>query len=210
MAVTDKSNSPRPRGVIVRIAVILLCAVQVHALKIAITSQDIDRALTIARSREADRERFHTSYIQIVNTPFVERVEVVSEFRRVVLLAEEQAARGDRFFAYSVTRATDALQVWRRRVAVVARVRFHPQNNYVDAPPVTIRLAGNDGALIGVKREAILALPPGRTGEFVPVMGAVVEGVFEAEALGQSIRDFVIELEGQELGRVTFNFATLE
>jgi hypothetical protein len=95
-------------------------------------------------------------------------------------------------------------------VAVVARVRFHPQNNYVDAPPVTIRLAGNDGALIGVKRDAIFALPPGRKGEFVPVLGAVVEGVFEAEALGQSERDFVIELEGRELGRVTVNFSTIE
>jgi hypothetical protein len=182
----------------------------VDALKIAIAPQDVDRALTIARSREAERERFHAQYIQVVNLPFIEQVEVVSEFRRVVLLAEEQTTRGDRFFAYSVTRATDALQVWRRRVAIVARVRFHPQNNYVDAPPVTIRLAGNDGALIGVKRDAILALPPGRKGEFVPVLGAVVEGVFEAEALGQSERDFVIELEGRELGRVTFNFSTIE
>ena len=204
----------RQRGqgmsLVVRIGVILMLTGQVSALKIAITPEDIDRALTIARSREVERERFHAPYIQRVNTPFLERVEVVTEFRRVVLLAEEQAARGDRFFAYSVTRATDALQVWRRRVAVVARVRFHPQNNYVDAPPVTIGLSGNDGALIGIKREAILALPPGRTGEFVPVTGAVVEGVFEAEALGQSMRDFVIELEGQELGRVTFDFAKID
>jgi hypothetical protein len=193
-----------------RIGAVLLLAVPLDALKIAITPQDIDRALTIARSREAERERFHALYTQAGNTPFIERTEVVSEFRRVVLLAEEQAARGDRFFAYSVTRATDALQVWRRRVAIIARVRFHPQNNYVEAPPVTIRLLGNDAALVGVKRDAILALPPGRTGEFVPVMGAVVEGVFEAEALAQSMRDFVIELEGRELGRMTFDFATIE
>lgn len=197
-------------NIVVRVGAMLMLSVQVDALRIAITPADVDRALTIARSREADRERFHSAYIQAVNTPFIERVEVVSELRRVVLLAEERAARGDRFFAYSVTRATDALQVWRRRVAIVARVRFHPQNNYVDAPPVTIRLAGNDGALIGVKRDAIFALPPGRTGEFVPVTGAVVEGVFEAEALGQAVRDFVIELEGRELGRVTFDFATIE
>jgi hypothetical protein len=197
-------------NLVVRIGVILILSAQVDALKIAIPPEDVERALTIARSREADRERFHARYIQVVNTSFIERVEVISELRRVVLLAEERAGRGDRLFGYSVTRASDALQVWRRRVAIVARVRFHPQNNYVDAPPVTIRLAGNDGALIGVKRDAILALPPGRTGEFVPVMGAVVEGVFEAEALGQSVRDFVIELEGRELGRVSFDFAIIE
>jgi hypothetical protein len=195
---------------VARVCAILALSVPLDALRIAIGPQDVDRALTIARSRDAERQSFHAPYIQAVNSPFIERVEVISELRRVVLLAEEQAARGDRLFAYSVTRATEALQVWRRRVAIVARVRFHPQNNYVDAPPVTIRLAGNDGALIGVKRDAILALPPGRTGEFIPVMGAVVEGVFEAEALGQSVRDFVIELEGRELGRVTFDFATVE
>jgi hypothetical protein len=189
---------------------ILVSSVPLDALKITIAAHDVDRALTIARSRDVERQAFHAPYIQAVNSPFIERAEVISELRRVVLLAEEQVARGDRLFAYSLTRATDALQVWRRRVAIVARVRFHPQNNYVEAPPVTIRLVGNDSALIGVKREAILALPPGRTGEFIPVMGAVVEGVFEAEALGQSVRDFVIELEGRELGRVTFNFATIE
>jgi hypothetical protein len=189
---------------------VLLVSGHLGALKIAISPQDVDRALTIARSREAERAQFHAPYIQVVDTTFIERVEAVSELRRVVLLAEEQLARGDRRFAYSLTRATDALEVWRRRVAIIARVRFHPQNNYVDAPPVTIRLAGNDRALVGVKRDAILALPPGRTGEFVPVLGAVVEGVFEAEALGQSVRDFVIELEGRELGRVTFDFSTIE
>ena len=196
--------------VIVGLGMFVILSGQLDALKIAIGPEDIDRALTIARSRDAERQRFHAQYIQAVNTPFIERVEVVSELRRVVLLAEEQAAKGDGRFAYSVTRATDALQVWRRRVAVIARVRFHPQNNYVDAPPVTIRLAGNDGALIGVKRDAILALPPGRTGEFIPVLGAVVEGVFEAEALGQSVRDFVIELDGRELGRVTFDFSIID
>ena len=192
------------------LAALVAAAAQVAALKIGITREDVDRALTIARSRDADRARFHAPYIKEVNTPFVERIEVVSELRRVVLLAEEQIARGDRSFAYSLTRASDALQVWRRRVAVIARVRFHPQNNYVDAPPVTLSLVGNERALVGVKREAILALPPGRTGEFVPVLGAVVEAVFEAEALGQAEREFVIELEGRELGRVTFDFATID
>jgi hypothetical protein len=196
---------------VLRIGAMLLLSVQaVDALRIGISPQDVERALTIARSREAGRARFHAPYIQKVDTAFIESVEAISELRRVVLLAEEQEARGNRQFAYSPTRATDALAVWRRRVSIVARVRFHPQNNYVDAPPVTIRLAGNDAALIGIQRDAILALPPGRTGEFVPVLGAVVEGVFEAEALGQAVREFVIELEGRELGRVTFDFSSID
>ena len=106
--------------------------------------------------------------------------------------------------------ANEALKVWRRRVSVLARVRFHPQNNYVDVPPVTITADGHERALIGVRREPVLALPPGRKGEFVPVLGAVVEGVFEAEALGQARREFVITLDKKELGRVTFDLGAVE
>lgn len=184
--------------------------VRVAAIKVDISLQDIDQALTVARSRDTDRAKFHARYIQEINTQFVERVELVTELRRVVLLAEERAARGDRQFGYSVTRVNDALSVFRRRLSVIARVRFHPQNNYVDAPPVTMVADGHDRALIGVKREAILALPPGRKGEFVPVLGAVVEGVFDAEALGQGSREFVISLEGRELARVTFDLSKVD
>jgi hypothetical protein len=42
------------------------------------------------------------------------------------------------------------------------------------------------------------------------VPSAVVEGVFEAEAIGQSVREFIIELEGREIGRAAFDFSALE
>ena len=70
-------------NIVVRVGAMLMLSVQVDALRIAITPADVDRALTVARSREADRERFHSAYIQAVNTPFIERVEVVSELRLV-------------------------------------------------------------------------------------------------------------------------------
>jgi hypothetical protein len=196
--------------VLVCAGLVAATAIDLAALKIDISLQDIDRALTIARATGPERARFHAPYVQDVNTAFVERAEVVTETRRVVLLAEEQMARGDRFFAYSTTRANDALQVFRRRVSVIARVRFHPQNNYVGVPPVTMALVGNERALIGVKRDAIYALPAGRAGEFVPILGAVVEGSFDAESVGQARREFVVALDGKELGRLTFDFAAVE
>jgi hypothetical protein len=180
------------------------------ALKIDISHEDIERALTLARARPEERARFHALYLQKVDTPFIEHIEIVSEFRRVVLMAEEQIARGDRFFAYSSMRAVNALQVFRKRVSVVARVRFHPQNNYVGVPPVTIALIGNERALIGVKSEPVYGIGSGKPDEFVPVLGAVVDGSFEAAALAQAKREFRISLDGRELGRVAFDFATVE
>ena len=199
---------------VMRIAVLALAVVAtvapLAAIKIDISPQEIDQALTISRSRDQDRVKFHAGYIKKVDTPFVDQAELVTELRRVVLLAEERARLGDRFFGYSVSTATEALKVWRRRISVIARIRFHPQNNYVGVPPVAIAADGNDRALIGVRREPVMALSSGRKDEFVPILGALIEGVFEAEALKGGVREFVISLEGKVLGRVSFDLAALD
>jgi hypothetical protein len=179
------------------------------ALKLDITHADIERALIIARSSDSERARFHARYIQRIDTPSVDRVEVISEFRRVVLMAEEHAARGDRFFAYSTTRAHDALQVFRRRVSIRAHIRFHPLNNYVTLPPVTIGLVGNEAALIGVRRDPVHGSTAKPT-EAAPLLGGTIEASFSADGLGQARREFVVMLEGRELGRVVVDFAEVE
>jgi hypothetical protein len=188
---------------------VLISAAPVAAMKIDISLADIDRALTIARSRDVERSEFHARYIQQANSPFIERAEVITEFRRVVLVAEEQIARGDRLFAYSTTKANDALQVFRRRVSLRVQVRFHPLNNYVTLPPVTMALVGNEAALIGVTRDPVYGFVT-NPGDAAPLMGAVIEGSFMAESIGQARREFVISLDSKELGRVTFDFAAVE
>jgi hypothetical protein len=55
-----------------------------------------------------------------------------------------------------------------------------------------------------------MALSSGRKDEFVPILGALIEGVFEAEALKGGAREFVVALNGNELGRVTFDLAVLD
>lgn len=179
------------------------------AVKVDISLADIERALTIARSRDAERAQFHARYIKAGESAFIERAEIISEFRRVVLMAEEQLARGDRFFAYSTTRANEALHVFRQRISIRAQVRFHPLNNYVTLPPVTMALVGNEAALIGVRRDPVFG-SAANPGDPAPLMGAVIEGSFEAAALGQAVREFVVSLDHKELGRVTFDFAAVE
>jgi hypothetical protein len=193
----------------VAVLAVFAAVAPVTALKIDIGHAEIERALTIARAPAADRARFHAPYLQVVDTPFVERAEVITELRRVVLLAEEQTARGDRFFAYSATRASQALEVFRRRVSVRAQVRFHPLNTYVSVPPVTMTLVGNERALIGVRLDPVYgaAVNPG---DAAPILGAVVEASFEAAALGQARREFLVRLDGQELGRVSFDFGAID
>ena len=182
----------------------------VAAVDLDVTAEDIDRALSIARLSARERAGFHAPYVKAINTPFVESVDIVTEYRRVVLMAEERARRGDRMFGYSVSLATQALSPWKRRLALVARMRFHPHNNYIGVPAVDVSVAGYERALIGVLKEPVLSLPSAAGSEHLTVIGAVVEGVFDAEAVGQGLRDFVIRLDGREVALVRFDLSVID
>ena len=171
------------------------------AIDLDVTPADIERALAIARSTDVERARFHAPYIVEMNTSAIERIEAITELRRVVLLAEDRIRKGDRGFSYSVSQAQYAASPWKRRVAIVARMRFHPQNNYVGVPNVDLSLEGANGVPIGVLKEPILSLPSGVAGERLPVLGAVVEGVFDATTVGQTTREVVVRLEKKEVAR---------
>lgn len=191
------------------VAVVAVQALPLAAIDLDVTPEDIERALAIARSTDAERARFHAPYIRTLDVPFVETVEVVSEFRRVVLLAEERARKGDRLFGYSVSQTTQALGPWRRRVSIVARMRFHPLNTYVAVPEVDVGLEGVDAGRVGVLREPILALPSAQPGDRQPILGALVEGVFEAEAVAEGEHVCIVRLDGQEVARVTLDLGRL-
>jgi hypothetical protein len=189
---------------------VLLMSAVLGALDLDVTLEDIERGLSIARSTDSERARFHAPYVRQVNTPFVEKVEVISEYRRVVLMAEERILKGERMFAYSTTLSQQALQPWKSRVSIVARLRFHPLNSYVSLPELDITLPGRERARIGVLKDPILALPTQRPGDRLPVLGAIVEGVFDAAALGDGTYEFVISREKKDVGRVTFDLAALQ
>jgi hypothetical protein len=190
--------------------VIVALVVHVGAIDLDVTPLDVERALAIARSRDRERAVFHAPYVQELNSPTVERVEIVSEFRRIVRTAEDRLLKGDRSLPYSVTLAQQANAPWRQRLAIVARLRFHPQNTYVNAPPADIVLDRRAVEPIGVLIDPILSVPSGMPGERLPVMGALVEAVFDAAVVGQGTQEFIVRLEGRELARVTFDLGALQ
>ena len=187
--------------------------VPASAINLSITTADIERGLTIARDQDRARERFHLAYITNINDPFVERIEIVTEYRRVVIIAEDHIRKGDRAFAYSARLAANAVEPWRNRVAVMARLRFHPHNAYVDIPRVDMSVDGPnaDAAKIGVLKEPVLAMvDPANPGAQVPLLGAVVEGVFEAKLIGQTRRTVTVYMDGKVLIRQQVDFAAVE
>src|SRR5687767_7001208 len=89
-----------------------------HALDLSVA--DIERALTIARGVPAERAAFHAPYIMQLKNAFVPALEIITEFRRVVRVAEDHILRGDRMFAFSARLAQDAVSPWNDRVSVLA------------------------------------------------------------------------------------------
>lgn len=198
-------------GFLAAVTMATLLQGDVRAIATVLSEKEIERALKLAQSAEQKRAQFHAAYVVRVNDAVVEQIEVVTEFRRYVLSAEEQLRLGNWLFAQSVRDAQEKLRPWRERVSLVARVRFHPQNTLAVIPPYDITVGRPDLAPVNVVRTPITALLSGRPGDFnAPLMGATIEAVFDARSVGQTARLVSVSLAAQAVASVTIDFARLE
>jgi hypothetical protein len=189
----------------------ITCPDGARAIATALIDKDIDRALKLAQAVEQKRAAFHAAYIVRVDDAVVEQVEVVTEFRRYVLSAEEQLRLGNWLFVHSVRDAREKLRPWRDRVSLVARLRFHPHNTLMAIPPYDITIGRTDLLPVNVIRTPIHALPSGRPGDFsAPLMGATIEAVFDARSVGQVGRPVSVSLAARAVASVPIDFARLE
>jgi hypothetical protein len=194
----------------VTIAVVL--QPDLRAINVAPGLRDIDRAMKLAQERTETREQFHSPYIvRLLNHVTVEAIDVITEFRRYVLTAEKELSLGHWLFAQGTREAQAAVQPWRGQLSMVARLRFHPHNTLLSVPPYEITIGRPDLAAVDVIRTPITALPSGKRRDAVtPLMGATIEALFDAAPVGQTVRPVMVMLAGQEIARVTIDFARLE
>lgn len=199
------------RWVLTVVAVAVVLHGNPGAIAPDLRDRDIERALKLAQAFDDKRAQFHAPYVVNVTDATLERVEVISEFRRYVLTTEDQLRQGRWLFAQSIKQAQEMLRPWRGRLSVVARVRFHPQNTLTTIPPYDLTLAGPDLLPVDVIRTPITALLSGKPGDFfAPLMGATLEAVFDAASVAQTVRPVRLSLAGQDVARVTIDFAKLE
>jgi hypothetical protein len=203
----------RCRAVFAVISLAWLLGSVTAAINLNLSPLDIDRALTIGRASDTERARFHAPYITtLADNPVVQRIEIVTELRRYVLFAESEIKKGERLNAHSVRLATEAVAPWKNRVSIVAHLRFHPLNTYVDVPQIQIELDGPGAAqaLIGVLKDPVLSFPSGVPGERLPVLGARADGVFDATIIGQTQRNATVSVDGKEVAFARLDFARVE
>ena len=201
------------RWALTGVALVMLTQSRGHALNAAVTDADIHRATVIATGTKEVRARFHAPYILPVSDPIVDRIDVITEFRRFVLASEEQAALGNWMVArggHDAKRRTlkDILEPWRGQVAIRLAVRFHPQHRYSSLPPIDVLVGEPSFLALDVVRTPQMALTNDEKVTFMT--GAVIETTFNAQSLQDRALPVRVVFDGKEIVRVAADFARLE
>jgi hypothetical protein len=184
----------------------------VRAIVLDVTQDQAYRAIAIGRGTQTERTRFHAAYLIASADPTIERVELLTPFRRVVVETERRLDFGDHVFG--ARQAAEAIKQWRSTLTVSVRIRFHPQNVYATVPPYETIVAsspGGDEVRLGdVRRTPLWARPGPSQKSGTALIGAIIESDFATAAVGQTTRVVSVMLDGKPLARATIDFAKLD
>jgi len=197
----------------------LVCAV---ALVVTLGGSEIERAQQVARGRDAEREQFHRRYLFDVKDDTVTQIEVITEFRRLVLTTEDHLRLGDQLFSRGLRAAEAAMAPTRGLLTFKSKLRFHPQNNYVEIPDFRFALGPAASSTMPAATSALEVLDTDVSGEFSEpfksrggkkvkaILGATLRADVPASNIGQVTRPLGVVLDGKEIVRTAVDFARLD
>jgi hypothetical protein len=190
----------------------LVCAAV--ALVVSMSGNDMERALAIARARDSERQQFHSRYIFNLTDPAVTQFEIVTEFRRLVLIGEDHVLRGDAMFTRGLRAAEQALASSRGMLTIRAQVRLNPLNTFITAPDYELAIGTPSGVLVPVDTQLTpqFSTPfKNRQGKTITSLtGATLESTLPSEEVGQTSRPVAVTLDGKVVARITVEFNRLE
>jgi hypothetical protein len=197
------------------LAVLLLARVPVAGVTEVMTEREVAQALNIANGSDASRALFHAPYRVAIDDPLIEHLEVITEFRRFVLAAEEQLKSGNWMMTrggYDTKGRTikDLLRSRSGQVSIRARLRFHPLNNYVALPAFDILLG--DPTLLGIDAVRTPHVNPsnGEPGTRDVIHGATIETFYNAPTIADRVLPLRLLFEGKEVARRSVDFSRVE
>jgi hypothetical protein len=197
-------------------------AVIAIALVTAMGGAEIERAQQVARSRESERAQFHRRYVFDLKGDTVTQIEVVTEFRRLVLTTEEHLRLGDQLFSRGLREAEAAMAPTRGLVTFRSKLRFHPLNTYADVPPFKMALGPAASTAASAASSPLTPIDTQATGEasqpfkdgagkrVVALLGATLQAAIPAVRVGPGSRPLGVVLEGREIDRVFVDFDRLD
>ena len=177
-----------------------------------LTTAQVERAQQVARSRDSERAQFHSKYIFKPASDTVIQIDVVTEFRRLVIITEQRLFVGDQMFSRGEREARAALAPTRGLVTLKAQLRFHPLNAYVTVPGFKMAFgqAPSDGLVNQLETTVTGAMAPPKKNQRTTITGADLEASVSSTQLGQATLPVGVVLDGQELARVVVDFSRLD
>ena len=135
-------------------------------------------ALNLGRTHDqALYDSFNAGY-RLTPSGGVERVEMITEFRRAVMIVRQHAEQGE--YSFDANDLQAALAPYRGVIAFVVDVRLHPLNTFAKPPAYDVYVrTGRDTKPLpatGFKREALY--PPGLGAPGAAMTGIRLEASF--------------------------------
>ena len=166
----------------------------VEAVQPTLTPRAIDEAIVLGQSAlERDRTAFHAPYRLTGGRSPVDYIEVITPFRRVVLVAEQLARAGNRAFGQRQALANP--EIGAEELELRVELTFHPLNAYVAVPAYEVTLSGTGHARLEPRtidrtprygprvedRPSVLPVPGGLLlpGGSQPILGGTVAARFD-------------------------------
>lgn len=117
--------------VLALVATLLGAPVLVGEIGQQIDDPTLAQAVSVARQSDSTISAFHARYTVVLGDPTYDRVELITEYRRTVITAEEHFKLRE---LWDVNKARAALAPFRGLVSFVLWVKFPPQNTLLQPP----------------------------------------------------------------------------
>ncbi len=191
--------------------------VPLEAVTVHLTSADVRRALQLAGAAESTRAQFHAPYTAGVKSAMIQEIQILTEFRRTVLAAEDARRRGEWAVAQGARSlggqsVDDVVRPWRGKVTLSATLQLDALHTFVAVPNCELMLGGTPVVASLAQRTTprSAVATAGRGATTSSLVGAFIESDYSAEALAQESRLVVVLCDGHEVARQAVDFARLE
>jgi len=158
--------------------VLLIASLLAAAFLQVAPESDVRDALNLGRTHDqALYDAFSAGY-RLTPSGVVDSVEVITEFRRAVLIVRDHALQGE--YSFTANDLASALTPYRGIVTFIAQVRLHPLNTYAGPPAYDLYVrtgpASKPVAAPKIKRDPVY--PPGTMGPGTAMVGIRLEASF--------------------------------
>ncbi|HWK10498.1 MAG TPA: hypothetical protein VNR64_10630 [Vicinamibacterales bacterium] len=149
------------------------------ALALTVVQSDAARdALRLGRTSDQDLYNAFNAGYQLAPSGSVSKAEVITEFRRAVLIVRDHANQGE--YGFTERDLEHAIAHYRGLVTLIIEVRLNPLNTYIKAPAYSLYIesgpASKPIAPRSFERTAAFGVPMPSPG--TPLTGVRLEGTF--------------------------------